>query len=216
MRIAVINDLTSADINAAIIEALAGRGHAILNVGMTRGDAQPALSYLHTGFLAGLLLGLGRADLVIGGCSSGQGFLSAAMQYPGVFCGLIRAPLDAWLFAQINAGNCISLPGKQGVGFGHAAELRFIFDRLFEPVWGGGYPLSRAEPQAASRLLLTQTSQVTHRPLAEILAELPGDVIGPALTYPGVWELLDVDALPDAATATVLRQRRADYALSTP
>ncbi len=216
MRIAVINDLTSADINAAIIEALAGRGHAILNVGMTRGDAQPALSYLHTGFLAGLLLGLGRADLVIGGCGTGQGFLSAAMQYPGVFCGLIRSPLDAWLFAQINAGNCISLPGKQGVGFGHAAELRFIFDRLFEPEWGGGYPPSRAAAQAASRVLLTQTAQATHRPLAAILAGAPGDVIGPALAYPGVWELLAVDALADATLVTVLRQRRTDYALHTP
>ncbi len=211
MKIAIINDLTSADINTAIVEALAGRGHTILNVGMTRGDAQPALSYLHTGFLAGLLLGLGRADFVIGGCGTGQGFLSAAMQYPGVFCGLIRSPLDAWLFAQINAGNCISLPGKQGVGFGHAAELRFIFDRLFEPEWGGGYPPSRAEAQAASRVLLTQTSQATHRPLAEILAGLPGDVTGPALAYPGVWELLAVDDLADATLTTVLRQRRAEF-----
>lgn len=211
MRIAIINDLTSADINAAIVEALAERGHELLNVGMTRGDTQPVLSYLHTGFLAGLLLGLGRCDFVIGGCSTGQGFLNAAMQYPGVFCGLIRSPLDAWLFAQINAGNCISLPGKQGVGWGHAAELRFVFDRLFEPVWGGGYPSSRASAQAASRGLLAQTSQVTHRSLTEILVALPGEVVGPALAYPGVWELLAVEALTDETLATVLHRRRAEF-----
>ncbi len=39
------------------------------------------------------------------------------MQYPGVSCGLIADPLDAWLFSMINAGNCISLALNKGYGW---------------------------------------------------------------------------------------------------
>ena len=53
------------------------------------------------------------------------------MQYPGVFCGHIMTPLDAWLFRQINGGNCISLALNQGYGWAADVNLKFIFDRFF-------------------------------------------------------------------------------------
>ena len=109
MRIAVINETSAADRNADILAALDGRGHTVINAGMVKTGAKPELTYIHTGLLAALLLNTGRADFVVGGCGTGQGFLNAAMQYPGVFCGHILTSLDAWLFAQINGGNCISL-----------------------------------------------------------------------------------------------------------
>jgi ribose 5-phosphate isomerase RpiB len=189
MRIAVINETSAADKNLDIIKALEGRGHEVLNVGMKSRGAAPELSYIHTGFISALLLNLGCADMVVGGCGTGQGFLNSVVQYPGVFCGHILSPLDAWLFSRINGGNCISLALNQGYGWAGEVNLRFIFDRLFEGERGCGYPESRREPQAASRRLLVEVSRAAHRTMPQVVEELPAEVAVPALSYPGVLEL---------------------------
>ena len=207
MKIAVINETSAADRNADILAALEGRGHEILNVGMKKGGEQPELQYIQTGLLTGLLLHLKRVDLVVGGCGTGQGYLNSAMQYPGVFCGHILGPLDAWLFAQINDGNCISLALNQGYGWAGDVNLRMIFDAYFSVERGRGYPPHRQAPQRASRMLLWRVSEATHRPWAEIVERLPADATGPALAYPGFWELLDVASIADPALKAALEQR---------
>lgn len=207
MKIAVINETSAADKNADILAALEGRGHEIINTGMTKNGAQPELQYIHTGLLTALLLNLKRVDFVVGGCGTGQGYLNSAMQYPGVFCGHILTSLDAWLFAQINGGNCISLALNQGYGWAADVNLKFIFDQLFSVEWGCGYPPHRQEPQKASRIKLETVSTLTHRPLAEILEVLPDDVVKPTLEYPGVKELIDVESVEDTALKAVLQQR---------
>lgn len=207
MKIAVINETSAADKNADILAALDGRGHTILNAGMTKSGATPELQYIHTGLLTAMLLNLKRVDFVVGGCGTGQGYLNAVMQYPGVFCGHILTPLDAWLFAQINGGNCISLALNQGYGWAADVNLRFVFDRLFSVESGCGYPAHRQEPQKASRLKLVDISTVTHRPFAEILGVLPDDVVRPVLDYPGVAELLDIKSLDDPALKTAFQKR---------
>ncbi len=198
MRIAVINETSAADRNAEILAALDGFEHTIINVGMKKSGEKPELTYIHTGLLAALMLNTGAADLVVGGCGTGQGFLNSAMQYPGVFCGLITGPLDAWLFTQINGGNCVSLPLNQGYGWAADVNLRFIFERLFSVERGGGFPPHRRESQAESRDLLTEVNRKAHRPLGEILATLPDAVIRPALNYPGVIELVRAQNIEDA------------------
>ena len=190
MNIAVINETSAADRNADILAALEGYGHTVLNVGMKKNGENPELTYIHTGLLAALFLNTGRVDLVVGGCGTGQGFLNSAMQYPGVFCGLISGPLDAWLFTQINGGNCISLALNQGYGWAGDVNLRFIFEKYFSVVSGSGYPPHRRESQAQSRALLAEVNQQTHRPISEILVNLPETVLRPALDYPGVMDLL--------------------------
>ena len=197
MKIAVINETSAADRNADILSALEGRGHEIINAGMTKNGATPELQYIHTGLLAAVLINLGRVDLVVGGCGTGQGFLNAVVQYPGIICGHILNDLDAWLFAQINAGNCISLALNQGYGWAANINLKFIFDRFFSVDAGQGYPAHRREPQAQSRLTLQVVSAVTHRPFAEIIAALPGEVLNPVLTYPGIERLIDLDSIQD-------------------
>lgn len=199
MRIAVINETSAADRNAEILAALDGRGHEIINAGMTRNFAKPELTYIHTGLLAAILLNLSRVDFVVGGCGTGQGFLNAAMQYPGVFCGHIVNSLDAWLFTQINGGNCISLMLNQGYGWAADINLQFIFDRIFSVESGAGYPPHRRESQRESRETLAAISRAAHRPLAEIIVALPDDVIDPVLGYPGVAELIAVDSIEDEA-----------------
>ena len=209
MRIAVINETSAADRNADIVAALQGRGHEIVNAGMTKSGAQPELTYIHTSFMSALLLGAGRVDLVVGGCGTGQGYLNAVMQYPGVICGHILTPLDAWLFAQINDGNCLALMLNQGYGWASDVNLRFIFDAFFSVERGAGYPPHRKESQCESRGHLTKIGLVCHRPMAEIVRELHDEVVRPALTYPGFWELLAVDRLADQTLARALLDRRA-------
>ena len=147
MRIAIINEVSAQQKNGDILKALEGRGHEVLNLGMTGNPNLPELTYIHTGLMTGILLNANAADFVVGGCGTGQGYLNAAVQYPGVFCGLISSPLDAWLFTQINGGNCISLQLNQGYGWAADENLRFIFDRIFSVERGSGYPENRRESQ---------------------------------------------------------------------
>ena len=197
MRIAVLNETSAGDRNAAIVQALAGVDATVINAGMKKGGEPPELNYLHTGLLAGLLLATGRVDFVVGGCGTGQGFLNSALQYPGVGCGLIETPLDAWLFSLINAGNCVSLALNKGWGWAGDVNLRFVFEKLFGPDRGKGYPEHRQKPQAEARLALQEVSRATHLPLAAILAGLPVRVVQPALDFPGIRELLDPGAIAD-------------------
>jgi ribose 5-phosphate isomerase RpiB len=197
MRIAVVNETSAADRNADILAALDGRGHEVINAGMTRNFAQPEITYIHTGLIAAILLNLERVDFVVGGCGTGQGFLNSTMQYPGVFCGHIVDALDAWLFTQINGGNCISLMLNQRYGWAADVNLKFIFDRIFSVERGCGYPPHRKESQRQSRETLELVSSLTHRPLAEIIATLPDEVLKPALEYPGIKELIDLEAIED-------------------
>jgi ribose 5-phosphate isomerase RpiB len=205
MRIAVINETSAADRNADILAALAGRGHTVVNVGMTAGGATPELTYIHTGLLAAMLLNFDRVDLVVGGCGTGMGFLNSAMQYPNVFCGLIQNPLDAWLFGQINAGNCISLALNYRYGWAGDVNLRMIFDQLFSlPEFGTGYPAHRRDSQQQSRNRLRAISLAAHKPFADILASLDDAVLKPALNYPGVAAYLDIDGLTDPDVQCIL------------
>ena len=197
MRIAVVNETSAADKNADILAALEGRGYEVINAGMVKTGAKPELTYIHTGLISAILLNLKRVDFVVGGCGTGQGYLNSVMQYPGVFCGHILNSLDAWLFTQINGGNCISLALNQGYGWAADVNLKFIFDRIFSVESGGGYPRHRQASQRESRETLEEVSRHAHRPFAEIIATLPEEVLKPAIGYPGIKELVDLESLQD-------------------
>jgi ribose 5-phosphate isomerase RpiB len=205
MRIAVVNETSAASRNADILTALQGRGHEVVNAGMKESGAQPELTYIHTGLIAALLLNLKRVDFVVGGCGTGQGFLNSVMQYPGVVCGHVLNGLDAWLFGQINGGNCISLALNQGYGWAGDVNLRFIFDRLFEKEFGAGYPPHRSESQRESRAMLRRVSEASHRSFPEVLAALPREVVEPVLAYPGMNVLLDLSSPESAEVREALR-----------
>ena len=191
MRIAVINEVSAQQKNSDIIKALEGRGHDILNLGMTGVPNQPELTYIHTGLMTAILLNAGAVDFVVGRCGTGQGYLNAVMQYTGVFCGLISSSLDAWLFTQINGGNCISLPLNQGYGWAADVNLQFVFDRIFSVERGCGYPENRKESQQASRKILEKISAIAHRPIFEILEDIPREIVERVVNYPGFIEVLD-------------------------
>jgi ribose 5-phosphate isomerase RpiB len=207
MKVGVVCETSSADRNTDILAALEGRGHEIINAGMTEKGKKPELSYIHAGFLAAMLLNLKKADFVVGGCSTGQGFLIAAMQYPGVFCGQVRDPLDAWLFTQINGGNCISLVLNLSYGWAADVNLRFIFDRIFSVESGGGYPAFRREAQKEGRMILERASEAVHPSFAEVITRTPEEVIRPVLEFPGISQIIDVDTIEDPEVKKAMQSR---------
>ncbi len=208
MRIAVINEVSAAARNADILAALAELPEAqVHNLGMQNPAQQPALTYIHTGLMAALALDAGLADMVIGGCGTGQGFLNSAMQYPGVFCGLLLEPLDAWLFSQINGGNCVSLALNKGYGWAADLNLKRLVRELFRDAPGGGYPPARSESQRESRLLLQKLSAAAHKDMADIVAGLNAEVAEPIVATEAFMALLN-GAESDRAhkLAALLRQ----------
>jgi ribose 5-phosphate isomerase RpiB len=201
MKIAVINEFSACAKNSDIVAALEASvpGASILNIGMSNPAQQPQLVYIHTGLITGIMLGAGWCDFVVGGCGTGQGYLNSVMQYPGVFCGLILEPLDAWLFSQINGGNCISLALNKGYGWAGDVNLKFIFEKLFCDPAGRGYPVVRAESQAQSRRTLQSISMQTHRPLAEILTGIPDELWAPILQHKPFMDVVEEHKESDIA-----------------
>ena len=171
----MINEVSCRDKNSKIIEALKGTEHQIFNVGMSDEEGVE-LTYIHTGLMAAIALNSGAADFVVGGCGTGQGFMISSMQYPGVYCGLITEPLDAWLFSQINAGNCVSLALNKGFGWAGDINLKYIFEKLFLDQMGRGYPEHRRESQKQSREVLGGINELTHKTFADILNGLDKDI----------------------------------------
>jgi ribose 5-phosphate isomerase RpiB len=191
MRIAVVNEVSARAKNADILAALAEHpSHAVFNVGMFAEGSGPELTYIHTGLMAAALLNCGACDLAVGGCGTGQGFLLSAMQYPGVFGGLIVEPLDAWLFSQINAGNCVSLPLNKGYGWAGDLNLRRVFHELFRDPAGAGYPPDRSESQAQSRARLREISALAHRDFMDIFASMDEQIVRPLKEYGVFLDLL--------------------------
>ncbi len=191
MRLAVINEVSARLKNADILSALSEFGEiTVYNAGMSNSGDEPELTYLQTGLMAALLLNLGACDFVVGGCGTGQGFLNSVLQYPNVVCGLITEPLDAWLFSQINAGNCVSLALNKGYGWAGELNLKLLFRELFRDPPGAGYPPARSESQAQSRARLHEISRATHRGMAEILRRLDPAVVRPIKQYRVFLDLL--------------------------
>ena len=121
MKIAIINENSQAPkngiIEAALKKVVEPMGHEVVNYGMYS-DASPRLTYVQCGILAAILLNSGAADFVITGCGTGEGAMLALNSFPGVICGHVEDPVDAYTFAQINDGNAVSMPFAKGFGWG--------------------------------------------------------------------------------------------------
>lgn len=152
-------------------------------------EGEQELSIVETGFLTGLLLNLDCVDFVIGGCGTGQGYMNCAVQYPKVVCGLVNDPLNAWLFPQINAGNCVSLALNKDYGWAGDVNLSIIIRELFHAPLSGGYPEHRKIPQQIIRKRMQNISIATHLSFLEILDRLDqydNSVLRRTLTFPGI------------------------------
>lgn len=176
MKIALINENSQAAKNAQIFEVLKEEaekaGHTVLNYGMYSAEDETQLTYVKNGLLASILLSSGAADFVVTGCGTGQGAMLACNSFPNVLCGHITNPLDAYLFGQVNDGNCIAMPFAQSFGWGAEINLRDTFAKLFSEPFGGGYPKERREPEQRNKKILDQVKTVTHKPIMQVLKEI--------------------------------------------
>ncbi len=191
MKIAVITEGSTKIRNSEVVAALDGMGHEVYNLGMKNVEGEPDLTYMETGFLTALLLNMRAVDFVVGGCGTGQGYMNMVLQFPGTACGLLCDPVDAFLFSQVNAGNCISLALNKGYGnLGGGLNVRYMLEKLFNDTYGQGYPPARKEIQVNARKKLSNFSLVAHKTMPEILNAMDKDIIKNTLSFPGVLEFI--------------------------
>lgn len=185
MRIALINENSQAVKNEMICQALKkvteSMGFEVRNYGMYTAEDACQLTYVQVGILAAVLLNSGAADYVITGCGTGEGAMLACNSFPGVICGHVEDPLDAYTFAQINDGNAIAIPFAKGFGWGGDLNLEYIFEKLFCEESGQGYPRERAVPEQRNKRILDEVKKSTYRPLTEILKDLDQELVKGAL-----------------------------------
>ncbi len=182
MRIALINENSQAAKNAVIYNSLKTvadqKGYTVDNYGMYSADDAAQLTYVQNGILAAVLLNSGAADFVVTGCGTGEGAMLALNSFPGVICGHVEDPLDAFTFAQINDGNAVALPFALKFGWGGDLNLIYIFEKLFSQPFGGGYPPERREPEQRNKKILDEVRRHTLRQdLVEVLKELDPELV---------------------------------------
>lgn len=181
MKIALINENSQAAKNAVIYNALKTvvepMGHEVVNYGMYTAEDAAQLTYVQNGILAAVLLNSGAADFVVTGCGTGEGAMLALNSFPGVICGHIETPLDAYTFSQINAGNAVALPYALGFGWGGDLNLQYIFEKLFAEEPGGGYPKERVVPEQRNKKILDTVRKEAFRSLPDILKDLDPDLV---------------------------------------
>lgn len=181
MKIALINENSQAAKNeiiaASLTKVVEPMGHTVFNYGMYTAEDKAQLTYIQNGILAAILLNSGAADYVVTGCGTGMGAMLATNSFPGVICGLVVDPTDAFLFAQINNGNAVSLPFAKGFGWAAELNLQTIFEKLFGGESGQGYPLDRVVPQKRNKGILDAVRAVAYKDLISILKELDQDLV---------------------------------------
>lgn len=182
MRIALINENSQAAKNDMIYSTLKkvadSKRFEVDNYGMYSADDKAQLTYVQNGILAAILLNSGAADFVVTGCGTGEGAMLALNSFPGVICGHVVDPSDAYMFMQINDGNAIALPFAKGFGWGAELNLTYIFEKLFEGEPGGGYPKERVVPEQRNKKILDEVRKVAFKDsLIDILKNLDQDLV---------------------------------------
>ena len=160
MKIALINENSQAAKNELICNTLKSvvepLGHEVFNYGMYSAEDKEQLTYVQIGILSAVLLNSGACDLVITGCGTGEGAMLACNSFPGVLCGHVVDPTDAYQFTQVNNGNAIAMPFAKGWGWGCELNLQYVFEKLFVSEWGLGYPEKEPYPSREIRKFSTR------------------------------------------------------------
>lgn len=185
MKIALIIENSQAakseTVNAALNAVAEPLGHEVFHYGMYAPEDKASLTYVMNGVLTGILLNSGAADFVVTGCGTGMGSMLACNRMPGVFCGLVIDPTDAFLFGQINDGNAISMPYAKGFGWAAELNLQDVYRKLFEGERGLGYPKERAEIMRKNRGVLSTLKAVTCHDMLTVLRTMDQDLLKAAI-----------------------------------
>lgn len=209
MRIAMINENSQAAKNSIIFDSLKKvvepMGHTVDNYGMYASDDAAQLTYVQCGILAAILLNSGAADYVITGCGTGEGAMLALNSFPGVICGHVEDPVDAYTFAHVNDGNAVAMPFAKGFGWGGELNLEYCFEKLFGFGHGQGYPPERVEPEMRNKRILDKVRAQTLKPLLECLPLLDQDLVKGAIAGKNFNDLFFANC-KDAAIANYVKE----------
>lgn len=175
MRIAVVQASSQISKNDMLFQYTKkyAKDSEVINYGCFSSDADK-YSYIEIALFIGMLINDKKADFVVTGCSSGQGMMLACNSMPGVLCGYAPTPKDAYLFAQINNGNVISLPLGEEYTYAGEENLEDTLKALFSEPFGGGYPKSEAKRKIADANQLKEMrakSQISFRSFVDGLDE---------------------------------------------
>ena len=202
MKIALINENSQAAKNCIIHDALTAvvepLGHEVHNYGMYTPEDEAQVTYPMVGLLTGILLNSGAADFVVTGCGTGTGSMLAANAMPGVFCGLIIDPTDAFLFAQINDGNAVAMPYAKGFGWAAELNLQDCYRKLFEGESGVGYPKERAAIMAKNRGVLADLKGKTCHDMLTVVKAVDQDLLKSAIAGQKFADLFYTNSSDDA------------------
>ena len=156
MKIALINENSQAAkngiIEAALKKVVEPMGHEVVNYGMYAADDAAQLTYV-------------------------QGAMLALNSFPGVICGHVEDPVDAYTFAHVNDGNAVAMPFAKGFGWGGELNLEYCFEKLFGFGHGQGYPKERVEPEQRNKKILDGVRAATFKPLIECLKSIDQDLL---------------------------------------
>ncbi|MBX9075398.1 sugar phosphate isomerase [Streptococcus anginosus] len=183
MRVAVIQGTSRKNMNALLFESVkkaVQSSDEVLNFGIFE-DEDEQYSYVEIAMLISLLIESEAVDFVVTGCSSGQGMMLACNSLPGLLCGYIENPQDAFLFGRINGGNVASLPLGLNFGWQGQLNLQYTLDKLFDGEFGIGYPEHEAERKRAEASALKNLNRLTKRSWEELLEQIPKDILNKLL-----------------------------------
>lgn len=179
LRIGVIQASSQAEKNELIYSTVvkyAPKDSEVINFGCTLNESD-MYSYIDISILVGILLSSGAVDFVITGCSSGQGMMLACNSMPGVLCGYAPTPKDAYLFAQINSGNAISLPLGEEYTWAGRENLEKTIETLFSEPFGQGYPKNEADRKLKDTELLKTIRKNSQIEMEELLGKLEPSIL---------------------------------------
>ena len=178
MRIGVILASSQASKSGLLFHAVQkyAADSEVINFGCQEDDHEK-YSYVEIALLVGLLLTSGSADFVVTGCSSGQGMMLACNSFPGVLCAYAPTPMDAWLFAQINNGNAISLPLGEEYTWTGRENMERTIEKLFSEPFGQGYPKSEAERKRKDTEILKKLRRRSQVDLTTFLKQLDSQTV---------------------------------------
>ena len=191
MKIGVIQASSQSEKNKLIFDTVSkyAADSEAINFGCLDGEEEK-YSYIEISLLAGLLLASGSVDLIVTGCSSGQGMMLALNNIPGVLCGYIPSPEDAYLFAQINNGNAVSLPLGEDYSWRGLDNFDKTLAKLFSEPFGQGYPKSEAERKLKDTALLKNLRNKSQISVSDFYRSLDSGLIQKIFTKKDVIEFV--------------------------
>jgi ribose 5-phosphate isomerase RpiB len=164
-------------------------GCNVINFGCTP-DEDNKYSYIEISILIGLLLSSKAVDFIVTGCSSGQGMMLACNNMPGVLCGYCPTPKDAYLFAQINNGNAVSLPLGEEYTWNGFENMDQTIAKLFSEPFGQGYPKNEAARKLEDTRLLKAIRNDSQVSMTDLLKKIDKPLLDKILNKNNVLEYI--------------------------